>query len=118
MTPRKKQEGQKPPEAEGAPLTFSNQHILQQATVHAAAKLLGIETVPAVRLSHLSHVRPSGPWTKNSECWLSLAAAVNRLALDSVARGGSLSAIGFHGPPAIAGDHMLVSAFWPFHFSM
>jgi hypothetical protein len=37
MTPRKKQ-GQKPPKskAEGGPLTFSNQHILQQATVHTA----------------------------------------------------------------------------------
>src|SRR5580704_19302063 len=31
-----------------------------------------------------------------------LAAAVNRLAL--------LSALGFHGPPAIARDHMLVTA--------
>ena len=39
-----------------------------------------------------------------------LAAAVNRLALGSVDRGGSLSAIGFHGLPAIAGDHMLVTA--------
>ena len=39
-----------------------------------------------------------------------LAAAVNRLALGSVDRGGSLSALGFHGPPAIAGDHMLVTA--------
>lgn len=38
MTPRKKQGGQKPSEskAEGGPLTFSNPHILQQATVHAA----------------------------------------------------------------------------------
>jgi hypothetical protein len=43
-----------------------------------------------------------------------LAAAVNRLALGSVDRGGSLSAIGFHGLPAIAGDHMLVSAFGHF----
>ena len=40
-----------------------------------------------------------------------LAAAVNRLALGSVDRGGLLSALGFHGPPATAGDHMLVSAF-------
>src|ERR1700719_4628077 len=39
-----------------------------------------------------------------------LAAAVNRLALGSVDRGGSLSALGFHGPPAIARDHMLVTA--------
>ena len=39
-----------------------------------------------------------------------LAAAVNRLALGSVDRGGPLSALGFHGPPAIAGDHMLVTA--------
>jgi hypothetical protein len=55
-------------------------------------------------------------WTKNSECWLreALRPAVNRLALDSVDRGGSLSAIGFHGLPAIAGDHMLVSAFGHF----
>jgi hypothetical protein len=35
-----------------------------------------------------------------------LAAAVNRLALGSVDRGGTLSALGFQGPPAIAGDHM------------
>jgi hypothetical protein len=43
-----------------------------------------------------------------------LAAAVNRLALDSVDRGGPLSALGFHGPPAIAGGHMLVTAFGHF----
>src|ERR1700730_369913 len=43
-----------------------------------------------------------------------LAAAVNRLALGSVDRGGLLSALGFHGPPAIAGDHMLVTAFGHF----
>ena len=39
-----------------------------------------------------------------------LAAAVNRLVLGSEDRGGPLSALGFHGPPAIAGDHMLVTA--------
>jgi hypothetical protein len=43
-----------------------------------------------------------------------LAAAVNRLALGSVDRGGPLSALGFHGPPAIAGDHMLATAFGHF----
>ena len=32
------------------------------------------------------------------------------IALGSVDRGGPLSALGFHGPPAIAGDHMLVTA--------
>src|ERR1700730_3352529 len=40
-----------------------------------------------------------------------LAAAVNGLALGSVDRGGSLSALGFHSPPVVAGDHMLVSTF-------
>jgi hypothetical protein len=43
-----------------------------------------------------------------------LAAAVNRFALDFVNRGGSLSALGFHGAPALAGDHMLATAFGHF----
>jgi hypothetical protein len=49
----------------------------------------------------------SRPRTKSSECWLRETSRPRSIAARWVDRGDSLSALGFHGTPAIAEDHML-----------